>query len=91
NFSKSLVIGKSIVTVVPLTCYEEEGLMNILVHDNGKGFDVSKVTEQQNGIGLSSLKSLTEKCEGEINFDSHAVSGTTVTIDLPITSDFEKL
>lgn len=74
-----------------LTCYEEEGMINILVHDNGKGFDISNVEQQQNGIGLSSLKNLTEKCEGEINFDSHKASGTTVTIDLPITNDSIKL
>ena len=70
-----------------LTCYEDEGILNILVHDNGKGFDVKQIETQKGGIGLNSLKNLTEKYEGEINFDSHSAGGTTVTIDLPITND----
>lgn len=74
-----------------LTCYEDEGLINIIVNDNGKGFDVSEVKKKQNGIGLNSLTSLTEKHEGEINFDSHTASGTTITIDLPITIDTKLL
>ncbi|MBW8683875.1 tetratricopeptide repeat-containing sensor histidine kinase [Chitinophaga rhizophila] len=66
-----------------LTCFDEENLVNIIVHDNGKGFDVNAA--QYAGIGLNTLKEMIHNLRGEIRFDSNSTSGTTVNIDLPIT------
>lgn len=67
-----------------LTCFEEENLINILVQDNGKGFNIKNAKHKSNGIGLGSLKQMVVNFDGEISFDSNSTSGTTVNIDLPI-------
>ncbi|RED95262.1 sensor histidine kinase [Marinoscillum furvescens] len=69
---------------ISLTCYTDEQIMNIMVQDDGKGFDLDAVTQHANGMGLTSLMSMVADRGGDIQFDSHPSSGTTVTIDLPI-------
>lgn len=70
---------------VSLTYFEEENLVNIIVQDDGKGFDQTRVDLDSDGMGLSSLSEMVEKLDGEITFDTHEKSGTTVNIDLPMT------
>jgi len=65
-----------------LTCFDEENLINIMVQDNGKGFDADKVNY---GMGLKSMKEMIAELQGDIKFDSNENSGTTVNIDLPVT------
>lgn len=67
-----------------LTCFEEENLINIMVHDNGKGFNAEKEKKAGSGMGLKSLIEMIAAQQGEISFDSNPASGTTVNIDLPI-------
>lgn len=67
-----------------LTCFDEEKLVNIIVQDNGKGFNVEE-ENGSSGMGLNSLKEMIIDLRGEIRFDSNPASGTTVNIDLPIT------
>ncbi|NBP67953.1 MAG: hypothetical protein EBU52_04350 [Cytophagia bacterium] len=68
-----------------LTCFSEENLVNIIVQDNGKGFDVTRNNETTSGgMGMKSIRQMVQQRQGEINYDSNATSGTTVSIDLPI-------
>lgn len=69
---------------IQLTCFDEESLMNIIVQDNGKGFDVEEQSDSGSGMGLKSLREMITDLHGEIRFDSNNNSGTTVDIDLPI-------
>jgi len=71
---------------VHMTFFPDDQLMNILVEDNGKGFDANTITHQSDGIGMASLKDMIAELDGEIVFDSHVTKGTTVNIDLPISS-----
>lgn len=64
-----------------LTCFDEENIINILVQDNGKGFNTKK---ENSGMGLKSLTEMILNLHGDIKFDSNPASGTTVNIDLPI-------
>lgn len=66
---------------IQLIYFEEDALVNILVQDNGKGFDVDKGST---GIGLQSLTDMITNLHGDIKFDSNPASGTTVIIDLPV-------
>lgn len=66
---------------VQLTCFGEDHLINILVQDNGSGFDTEQSYE---GMGLKSIQQMVSSYKGEVFFDSNASSGTTVTIDLPL-------
>ncbi|MFD0990184.1 sensor histidine kinase [Mariniflexile jejuense] len=50
--------------------------------DNGAGFDVSKA---KSGIGLKNMNSRIKEISGEINITSEKDTGTTVTIQVPLT------
>ena len=67
-----------------LTCFDEENIINIIVQDDGKGFDVEEEIAGS-GMGLNTLKEMIVDLRGEIRFDSNPASGTTVNIDLPVT------
>lgn len=56
--------------------------LNIIYKDDGKGFDVSKVIDQQasNGMGFSNIYSRINSLKGEINIESENKKGTLVTI-----------
>jgi len=53
-----------------------------IVEDNGIGMEKGKKT---NGIGLLSLKSRVSDIKGEINFEPSPISGTLVTLRIPLT------
>ncbi|WP_421764074.1 tetratricopeptide repeat-containing sensor histidine kinase [Ekhidna sp.] len=69
---------------ISLTGFEDEGIVNILVQDNGKGFNSKALIKDSKGIGLDSLEEMVEKMDGEMSIDSDMRSGTTVSIDLPV-------
>jgi signal transduction histidine kinase len=57
--------------------------INIIVEDNGKGFDPKTITNTE-GIGLKSIEKKVEQLGGTFNIDSAIGKGTTIVIDLPI-------
>ncbi|PIB34163.1 hypothetical protein BFP72_01320 [Reichenbachiella sp. 5M10] len=63
---------------VVLTKNEEE--INLLVEDNGRGFEVSRSSK---GIGFENIKHRIKVLNGQMNIDSTLGRGTIVNIDLP--------
>lgn len=57
--------------------------LNIIIEDNGKGFD-PKNTVSNSGIGLKSIEKKVEQMNGTFTIDSIISKGTTIIIDLPI-------
>jgi len=57
-----------------------EGVIYILVRDNGVGFDTSK---KMNGIGLKNIQSRVKEFNGEFSIKSEIGKGTIVTIKIP--------
>ncbi|WP_420573218.1 tetratricopeptide repeat-containing sensor histidine kinase [Kordia sp.] len=80
--SNVLKHAKATKLSISLTFFSEESLINILVNDNGQGFDTEK---EFHGMGLKSIKEIVTQHNGILSFDSNSVSGTTVNIDLPVT------
>jgi two-component system, NarL family, sensor kinase len=60
-----------------------EHSLNLILEDNGKGFDTSAMNEFK-GIGLKNIISRIEYLNGTVHFDSSHGRGTTVDIDIPI-------
>ncbi|PQJ77816.1 sensor histidine kinase [Polaribacter porphyrae] len=56
--------------------------LNIIIEDDGKGFDVEKV-DLKKGIGLSSIKTRIEHLEGTFKIDSTINKGSSIIIDIP--------
>lgn len=58
--------------------------LNIMVEDNGKGFNPSQITKTNKGMGISSIDKRIEHLNGTMTIESEAYKGTTVIIDLPL-------
>ena len=59
-----------------------EGSLNLLVEDNGQGFDSD--SGAYDGVGLRSIRSRVNYLRGEMLVDSQNGSGTTISIDIPV-------
>lgn len=60
--------------------------LNIVVEDNGKGFDTEKLLNA-NGMGIRNINARVAKHHGQLSIDSGKGVGTTVTIDIPLKND----
>lgn len=60
--------------------------INLMIEDNGKGFDYSKAFEENKGIGLGNILSRVEYMNGSMEIDSATGKGTTVIIEIPYTN-----
>jgi signal transduction histidine kinase len=58
-------------------------VLNIMVEDNGIGFD-QKMALQRSGAGLSNIEARLRSLNGTIQFENRPVGGTTVIINIPI-------
>lgn len=67
-----------------LTCFEDEQLLNIMVADNGQGFEAETAKVKADGMGLHSLDSMVRSLHGEMEIDSQPGKGTTINIDFPL-------
>jgi two-component system, NarL family, sensor kinase len=61
----------------------EENRLNILVEDNGKGFDTS-LLETNKGAGWTNIRSRIDYLKGRLDIHSESNKGTTVTIELNV-------
>ena len=68
---------------VTIQLNKAEGNLNIVVEDNGVGFDVA-AARQKDGIGLKNLETRINKLSGSIFIDSGRGRGTTTIIDIPV-------
>lgn len=57
--------------------------LNLMVEDNGRGFDVNKVN-LGDGIGFQNINARLAKLGGELEVDSGLGSGTTFTLNIPL-------
>ena len=58
--------------------------LNIMVEDDGKGFDPDQITKNSKGMGLSSIDKRVEHLEGKMIIESKPKAGTTIIIEIPI-------
>ncbi|MDN3596151.1 tetratricopeptide repeat-containing sensor histidine kinase [Zunongwangia endophytica] len=67
--------------IVHITAFDDH--INIMVEDDGKGFDPTTIKEN-NGMGLASIIKRIEHIGGNVDVDSQLGSGTTVILNIPI-------
>jgi signal transduction histidine kinase/Flp pilus assembly protein TadD len=60
---------------------EHENTLNIIVEDNGIGFNTN---DSFSGIGLHNIEKRMEKIDGELVIDSSKGNGTTVILNIPL-------
>ncbi|WP_298510612.1 sensor histidine kinase [uncultured Kordia sp.] len=74
------IIKHAKATQVDIQILKLEKGVNIIVEDDGVGFDTEK---QHKGIGLKTIQSRVVNMKGSCLIDSGKGNGTTVTIDIP--------
>ena len=62
-------------------------MVNIMVEDNGRGFDPTQARAKSDGLGLKGLQERVEALQGEFSIDSHPGKGTTIVIDVPLNTN----
>lgn len=65
-----------------------EGRLCIVVRDEGIGFALSEVEAEGSGMGLRSIQQRAEILSGRVSIVSAPNRGTTVSVDVPVRSDF---
>ncbi len=60
-----------------------EKILNLLIEDNGQGFDTQNPSTQP-GLGLKSIQNRVNLLKGDFHIDSSLQGGTTLIIDIPI-------
>lgn len=58
--------------------------LNIMIEDNGKGFNPTQITTKSRGMGISSIDKRIEHLNGKMTIESEINKGTTIIIDIPI-------
>jgi len=78
------VIKHAEATEVNIHLTNHEDCINIMVEDNGKGFNPQQITKTNAGMGISSIDKRVEHLEGKLTIESEKDKGTTVIIDIPL-------
>lgn len=78
------IIKHAGATTATIQFTQHEDNMNIIVEDNGKGFDMSVAKRNSAGMGLGTIEKRIEHLEGSFTVDSVVGKGTSILIDIPI-------
>ncbi len=78
--ANSIKYAESSKLSIQLDAFEDE--LSIAVEDDGKGFDMAKISGS--GMGIESIKETVIELGGKYQFDSNIGKGTTILIDIPI-------
>jgi signal transduction histidine kinase len=85
NIRKHAKAGEVCVT---LTYFEDMVVLD--VQDNGQGFDPTmaarRSSKHQNGYGLTAMRERVEKLNGKLLVESAPGDGTTLVIEIPVSS-----
>ncbi|WP_179213198.1 sensor histidine kinase [Maribacter sedimenticola] len=71
-------------TTLNIQLTQHKDTLNIIVEDNGKGFDRTNAVKGKNGMGLTNIEKRIEHLEGHFTIDSVLGKGTSILIDIPI-------
>ena len=66
---------------INLSLYEKK--LNLIVEDNGLGFDTNKIKFKR-GMGLNSIKTRIAHLKGNFNIDATLGKGSSILMDIPI-------
>jgi two-component system CheB/CheR fusion protein len=62
---------------------KQDGRLQVVIEDDGRGFDPSTLDDQDGGLGLVSVRERIRMIAGEFEVDSAPGEGTRVVIDVP--------
>ena len=77
------IIKHAQASEVHLQFHYSPGVLDVMVKDNGKGFDVNKATDNSTGLGLQNIKTRASLIGAELAIESILDKSSTVTIKIP--------
>ncbi|RVU02077.1 tetratricopeptide repeat protein [Mucilaginibacter limnophilus] len=69
-------------TEIALSVLQQDGLMTLVIRDNGKGFDTSLIG-QSKGLGWKNIAARVNMLNGNMQVSSERLSGTQIEITIP--------
>jgi hypothetical protein len=78
------VIKHAHATEANIHITNHEDSLNIMIEDNGKGFNPNQITKTKKGMGISSIDKRVTYLDGSMTIESEHNQGTTIIIDIPI-------
>ncbi|MEH6747023.1 MAG: ATP-binding protein [Maribacter arcticus] len=68
-------------TIFEITFYRTDDVFNVIMNDNGRGFNINK---GKKGIGIRNITSRIDKLNGTYHVDSVEGKGTTISLQIPV-------
>ncbi|WP_430412134.1 tetratricopeptide repeat-containing sensor histidine kinase [Kordia sp.] len=68
---------------VSIEIMHRNNLLNIIVEDDGEGFEIT-ITKEKKGMGLYGIEKKVNELNGKLTIDSKINKGTTIIIDIPV-------
>lgn len=78
------IIKHAQATKASIQFTQHDDKLNIIVEDDGKGFDMSLAKRKESGMGLTTIEKRIEHLEGSFTVDSVLGKGTSILIDIPV-------
>ncbi len=80
------IVKHALADKVSIQMIKYPGYINLVIEDNGRGFNYDKALAEKKGIGLGNILSRVEYLNGTLEIDSKPGKGTTVIIEIPYQS-----
>lgn len=80
----SNIIKHSDANKAQISLNENQNVLIIIIHDNGKGFKAPKLKDVE-GFGLNRIRARIKKYKGSISITSKVNEGTSIKIKIPVT------
>jgi two-component system NarL family sensor kinase len=77
------IIKHANATRIDLSLSEIQGVLQLVIADNGSGFDVETKMNSSEGLGLQNMQKRISLLGGEMQVESTAAKGTTITFTIP--------
>ncbi len=77
----SNILKHARATEVTIQVTRSAGMLNLMVEDNGVGFEQGKAKE---GLGMGNLRTRAGELKGALHIDSRPGQGTTLSVDIPL-------
>lgn len=77
------VIKHTQATAIVLVLKFEEQQLQVLIYDNGKGFDMAQLNEHTKGLGLRNIDKRCKLIQGSSEIESNPGNGTTLKLIIP--------
>lgn len=78
-------IKYSKATSLSLMCLKLKNTINLVVEDDGVGFDYAQQLNKQNSFGLKTMSERARLINGKLMITSNSNSGTTISLTIPLT------